>query len=223
MKYIPLLPMFLFNAFCMGQNKWQIQKPDSSPDTVPQQYFVTFLQDTGTREYISSYFDSKELVTQLSIQDESSNVFYYTTEDGTMIINDSLRTIKWLIRQIVESMKKDYPIKFDSGTVYGNEEPVYHRKRDTVKVLLLICDTFFNEVSATIGVRDTILHLYNTQTFWQYGYSVRELHNTMEEISAEDAAACSECDSDYWEHIFYLDAEKRPLGKSIIVWQELEQ
>ena len=64
-------------------------------------------------------------------------------------------------------------------------------KNDTVKVVMLVCDT--------AGVRFNNNDYIDHFVYWQFGYQV--LNN------------------DYWELAGYLDENKKPLSKNIIVWQ----
>ncbi len=77
------------------------------------------------------------------------------------------------------------------------------RKIDTIEVVLLVTSD-----NGPIAFR-------------MEGYSVRELHNTTEGLV--DPGICGNCDyHDYYEHIYYIDKNKLPLSKNIIVWQSKE-
>lgn len=106
---------------------------------------------------------------------------------------------------------------FDSVTIGGNEEPVYHRRKDTVSVILLITDTTVTGLYYSWA--DNKSHEYYDMSSIK-GYSVRELHNTGE---GANPIFGEELFDDYWQHIEYLDAQKKPLSKNIIVWQSKEQ
>lgn len=105
-------------------------------------------------------------------------------------------------------------------------------QKDTVKVIMLLCDTSYGFIqkdgSAMLLSEDTV----NTNTifsktyfasdhnvWYDWGYSVRELHNSSEGVN--DVGFCLGCFSDYWKHIQYLDKDKHPLSKNIIVWQSM--
>ncbi len=68
------------------------------------------------------------------------------------------------------------------------------RQIDTVRVIMLVCDTsnqFYSIHS------DTIVGTLTGWVSWQFGYDVRENN----------------------EHLYYLDENKKPLNKNIVVWQ----
>jgi len=74
-------------------------------------------------------------------------------------------------------------------------------KTDTVRVIMLVCDTSTEIVQRTtvdtFGVMRLLpVSIYNQNVYWQFGYKVIT----------------------YWRNITYLDDKKRPLLKSIIVW-----
>lgn len=116
------------------------------------------------------------------------------------------------------------------------------RQQDTVKVVLLSSDTahYYKEymqfqTCEDVGCKDTtqkhkmyISHFKNVkedrgnhghgQSYWVYGYSVREKHNT-DEGQIDPYHAFGYVSRDYWVHIFYLDDKKQPLKSTIIVWQ----
>jgi len=72
-------------------------------------------------------------------------------------------------------------------------------KPDTLRCILLVCDT------STIAkepneVKTLQKRYFNTAVYWQFGYKV--ITN--------------------WRNVTYLDDKKRPLLKSIIVWNVLK-
>lgn len=100
---------------------------------------------------------------------------------------------------------------------------------DTVKTLLLVFDTsthfvkVFKHVSDTsdfwITGTDTIIDkriAKSTDFYWQYGYEVREVfcctNGNHTNLSYYQAVP-------YYQHIEYLDADRKPLNRNIIVWQ----
>lgn len=91
----------------------------------------------------------------------------------------------------------------------------YGQKYDTTKVIILYCDTS-NSFESTRGV-----------IFWKFGYSVRELRNTSEGVMDAGGQICIDnngnaipCWNEYWQHLFYLDARKKPLPKSTVIFQD---
>jgi hypothetical protein len=118
------------------------------------------------------------------------------------------------------------------------------RQQDTVKVVLLASDTahYYNEYMQfqsceDVGCKDTtqkhqmyVSHFKNVkedrgnhgygQSYWVYGYSVREKHNT-DEGQIDPYHAFGYVSRDYWVHIFYLDDKKQPLKSTVIVWQSV--
>src|ERR1035437_2630239 len=55
-------------------------------------------------------------------------------------------------------------------------------KYDTVKVIMLVCDT--GKIISYTFLTDTLSHIAVTKdaVYWQFGYSVREKHNTAEGV-----------------------------------------
>ena len=82
------------------------------------------------------------------------------------------------------------------------------RERDTVRVVILVCDTASTSSSPY-------------ETAWRFGYSIRELHNTSE--GNIDPGWCANCNwQDYWKDLnIYLQENKVPVPKSWIVWQSV--
>jgi len=75
------------------------------------------------------------------------------------------------------------------------------QKKDTVKVLLLVCDTskvFYHSV------------------YWQFGYEVREITDYLQvwENNGTRMKLLPE-----YKHIEYLSEDKSPMKKSVIIWQ----
>jgi hypothetical protein len=115
-------------------------------------------------------------------------------------------------------------------------------KRDTVKCILLICDTsrtftthsyikydttiseyskFTKEQREDyigIGTIDTIWQTPLDEVCWIKGFEIRELHNTSE--GEVDPGICPNCWNDYWKHISYLNNNKKPFSRNIIIWQK---
>ena len=85
-------------------------------------------------------------------------------------------------------------------------QTVYSQKRDTIVVMILYCDT----TQSFAG--DVVL--------WGKCYSVRELRNTSE--GNIDPGMTPWAWQDYWQHLYFLDKDKKPLPKNIIVWQSKE-
>lgn len=104
---------------------------------------------------------------------------------------------------------------FFSGSVIGQT-----RQRDTVKVIMRVCDTSHNLLKGyNFATRKPVEESapLSTSAFWQYGYSVREKHNERED--SMNADFCANCNwKDYWVHLFYLDDNKLPLYNKLIVW-----
>lgn len=77
------------------------------------------------------------------------------------------------------------------GTTWATTTPT----QDTIRVMLLVCDTAF------------IMRLYNKPVcWWQYGYEVVDLYETKLTVAY------------YVQSQNYLDQNKKPLSKSIVVW-----
>jgi hypothetical protein len=72
------------------------------------------------------------------------------------------------------------------------------RQHETVKVIMLSSDS----ITPFVVTR--------------YGYDVRELHNTSEDMNVSGTV---ECCFNYWKHAYYLDERKLLLSDKIFVWQ----
>jgi hypothetical protein len=86
---------------------------------------------------------------------------------------------------------------------YGqSENPIY----DTVRCVMLVSDTLTKSFC---------------NTFYLSGFSVREKRNTSEGVNDAGGMMCypDPCFHDYWQHLYYLDADKKRLNQNIIVWQ----
>jgi hypothetical protein len=112
---------------------------------------------------------------------------------------------------------------------YGNKiEP--ERKRDTLLVERLYYSNEKRSYITTdrytliqpcqdcmVGYKKDTTYFYDNSVYWGKFYSVRELHNTREDLPFP--YICGNCKYvDYWNHIQYLDANKKGLEKNIVVW-----
>jgi hypothetical protein len=95
-------------------------------------------------------------------------------------------------------------------TMYATITPSY----DTVRCVMLVSDTSRDSFGTGI-------------VYWMKGYSVREKHNTSEGVNDPYFSRCIDdngnevpCYHDYWKHLCYLDADKHPLPKNILVWEQ---
>lgn len=120
----------------------------------------------------------------------------------------------------------------------------YSQKIDTIKCIILFCDTARNYYAHEYYTLDTCLsdtipfncrgHIEKDTTWyspsfivqWMKGYSVGEWHNTAENSIDPGGSICMDkmgkiidCWHDYRVHKYYLDTNKKPLKKSFIVWQ----
>jgi hypothetical protein len=73
---------------------------------------------------------------------------------------------------------------------------------DTVKVIMVVCDTARVHGSA----------------YWQYGYEVRKKRSN-DEGQIDPYFYFGHIETFRWEHIEYLDKNKKQLSKNIIVWR----
>jgi hypothetical protein len=88
--------------------------------------------------------------------------------------------------------------------------------KDTVPVMLLVADTM-HYTNYTPQLNKGNYFDKSGDVSWVKAYSVREKHNEAEGLL--DPYMCGNCVyKDYWQHLYYLDANKKPLSKSIIVW-----
>lgn len=86
-------------------------------------------------------------------------------------------------------------------------------KLDTIPVIMLVCDTAKQNLKMLDSEgRPFNFNDRNISVEWQFGYSVNIKKTTRGMPPFME----------YWEHLYYLDENKNPLSKSIIVWQSLE-
>lgn len=97
----------------------------------------------------------------------------------------------------------------------------FSQQKDTVKCIMLVCDT-----ARYLRFTDTALYAPSYNVYWQFGYEVREKHNTAENSIDPGFYSCIDkygnpvsCWRDYYVHLYYLDDKKKPLNKNIVVWQ----
>ena len=91
----------------------------------------------------------------------------------------------------------------------------FSQQKDTVKVIMLVCDTsHWNWVDSGI-VNNKFVELarsgnrYNYSVQWQFGYEVRLKHIDFGMSGSVE----------YFTHIEYLGENKKTLSKNIVVWQ----
>jgi hypothetical protein len=104
------------------------------------------------------------------------------------------------------------------------------RKTDTVRVMMLVCDTTNKPTHHFVNYPENALRKLDAQlVYWIYGYSIREKHNTSEGVIDAGFSICIDengkevsCYHDYWIHKLYLDDKKKILSFNIVVWQSKE-
>jgi hypothetical protein len=160
----------------------------------------------------------------------------------------SILIILFALPVVCCGQKKDSLTTITTGvlTLYTNDGyviPSWEKsttpKQDTIKVLLFVCDTsekysiwpsfeidtaatrIFSDTSKTswkdyvlVGStkNDTTNRRYNNSVWWQFGHEVYEPYTTQLTLSPFDKVPNS----------IYLDANKKPLPKSIVVWMSKE-
>lgn len=114
-----------------------------------------------------------------------------------------------------------------SGNSYGQivdrsnirTETVYIPKQDTVKILMLVCDTSRINLFLINGVEQT--YSYDYTTWWQFGYEVYETEYG--QVPCENPNLAMACYGKYRsKFIGRFDQNKKPLPKSIVVWMTKE-
>jgi len=118
-----------------------------------------------------------------------------------------------------------------SGTILWNTRwdtvPVI-RKYDTVKVIMQVSDTtYISNFESRMMFSDSVDYIiphYLAMVWWMHGYLVRELHtdtyydpNTL--WVDPNGNLVRDRVREYWVNVGYLDPEKKPILKSMIVWQ----
>jgi hypothetical protein len=125
------------------------------------------------------------------------------------------------------SFSQWYKSKLDSLVTFGTiafcspTKDTTKIRLDTVPVILLCSDTSAKYSYSSIGYFSEALMAANESRvcFYKYGYSVGEIHNEEEIPYYWDTHSWpSERGNDYSVHKYYLDADKNPLSKNIIVW-----
>lgn len=80
---------------------------------------------------------------------------------------------------------------------------------DTVAILMLLTDTGFHE---RYNKERMTLSVYRSrEAYWQYGYEV------LEKVTDPDTGCCGGYVTS-WDHVEYLDEDKKKLNSSVIVW-----
>ena len=113
-------------------------------------------------------------------------------------------------------------VKWYKQGIYTDSIWTIKEHYDTVKVIMLLSDTSTHKswvllLDKNATVKEAISP-YIPYCFWEYGYSVREKHNTDEDSIDPYFTYGYKC-RDYFIHKFYLDENKNPLNKNYIVWQ----
>jgi hypothetical protein len=83
-------------------------------------------------------------------------------------------------------------------------------KNDTVKVVLLVCDT-------SIKITGNDYGLFPNPVGWKFGYEIKSCFYGCCDPEEKQLAKY------YWNctHVEYLDDKKKPLPKNVIVWQSV--
>lgn len=108
------------------------------------------------------------------------------------------------------------PVGFLSAINMITATPTLSIKQyDTIRCLMLVCDTISGYLPAIIDVGRTSLEQHRRIVYWQYGYKVSQF--VAAGWDREDNQHGS-----YFDFKCYLDADRKPLSKSIVVWQSIE-
>ena len=95
----------------------------------------------------------------------------------------------------------------------ANDTIVTNPKYDTLRVLMLVCDTTkisrWKFVGATLKMDSSWV---KNEVYWIIGYEVKQYIQSRE--NTFDGGA----DNSYWEHFTYLDDKRKPLSPNIVVW-----
>lgn len=88
----------------------------------------------------------------------------------------------------------------------------YDSKYDTIKCIMLVCDTAHSN------------HGYDIDpVYWQYGYEVRNVTNHPVGFwRIADGIGYNEKEYNSYVHEIYLDENKKPISRSVIVWQSIK-
>jgi|ERR1035437_1701086 hypothetical protein len=92
-------------------------------------------------------------------------------------------------------------------------------KYDTVKVIMLICDTFYGlkpnglwVINGNRSYPDSSYRTPNLNVWYEWGYKVLK-------FIPDGWGDWDRQIFHHWEHLIYLDENKQPLSKNIIIWQ----
>lgn len=91
---------------------------------------------------------------------------------------------------------------------YEKPKPIY----DTIKVIMLVSDTCCRWVDSISSIE---VGRSSKSVHWQYGYGVRKITCCGWSYDSKGF----EYQSNIYTHIEYLDADKKPLPKNIVIWQ----
>jgi len=115
-----------------------------------------------------------------------------------------------------DTVSKRYPVY---ELVWQQDSAVIKYKYDTIPVVMLIGDTSKTKYSGFVEIGgwvfDTTWHEPNPSIYWKFGYEVEEY--IPERFYSQGFNRS--WTGGYWQHLCYLDENKQPMKKSIIVWQ----
>lgn len=104
---------------------------------------------------------------------------------------------------------------------------ITYQKKDTVRVIMLVCDTSSSRWVDSGYVNGLLVQLgevhkgySNMSVSWAYGYEVREKHNSIEGM-IDPYFSFGTRYNDYYIHLEYLDEKKQPLV-GMVVWMSKE-
>lgn len=89
---------------------------------------------------------------------------------------------------------------------------------DTIRVIIQVSDTVEYKNYTTSAPNRNYFDKANW-VIWVMGYSVRKRYNHNQESNGD--WQCFNCE-DYMRHSYYLDADRKPLSKNIVVWMSKE-
>lgn len=101
------------------------------------------------------------------------------------------------------------------------QDNMFHKTADTVKVIMLVCDTTKTQILNIYQDINISPDYYNHSIYWERGYEIQIA--TYEELSTTHSITFDEHGSPLptvqeYKYI-YLDKNKKPLSKNIIIWQ----
>src|ERR1039457_253405 len=154
---------------------------------------------------IVNYGDIGDIpVSHMSVPDGDSLQWHSYNDSGLVFRYDTTTSLQWHNREVNTVKPKQDEFKpgvYSVNYATHTDKPTY----DTIPVIMLVCDTSMGNV-------------FDNYQLWVYGkkgYEIRLVNPNGDYVRTNLAIYIPVTT---YSHVEYLDADKHPLSKSIIVW-----